>query len=338
MLLLSSDDGTVRLYDGQNYKFLKVLEGVGGEDVFWHPNEKYTILFTEENILNSYDVRTGRKTQVRTFPGYSFINTRGEGNLSTDGNSYAFVGQLYDSRAQEVKYIKLILFDLKLKTQVSELSLPKNTENFDWVSVSPSGNYVVIDYADNENEAFHGIEVFDRHFKRIWQKGLGAGHSDLAIDKDGNDVLIMDCYDPDKNITVIKKFRLDNGAETSLLEISPDFDLHISGRNEALRGWCLISTFNYTGRLTTDKSSWLPFENEIFLLKMDGSQEVKRLMHHYSRRYTSLTPDSDHSIYWAEPHATISRKADRILWGSNWKENVDKVESVDSYIGELNKD
>jgi hypothetical protein len=214
------------------------------------------------------------------------------------------------------------------------LSIPKGIENFDWVSVSPSGNYIVIDYADQQNAAFHGLEVYDRTFHRLWQKGLGPGHSDLAVDTDGSDVLIMDCYDENLNKTFIKKFRLSDGKETILFDVSPFFDLHISCRNENQKGWCIISTFDYVEKLETSPGDWLPYENEIFALKMDGSYSVQRIAHHHSRRYSPATPDSDRSVYWAEPHATISRSGKFILWGSNWGEDVSNIENVDVYLGQ----
>lgn len=122
----------------------------------------------------------------------------------------------------------------------------------------------------------------------------------------------MDNYDETTNTTFIKKYQLRDGTEKILLEVSPLFDLHISCRNEDHKGWCIISTFDYTGKLEANRDNWLPLENEIFALRMDGSKMVHHLVHHRSRRYTAVTPDSDKSIYWAETHATISRSAKKI--------------------------
>lgn len=334
-LLVFSDDGNVRLYDGQTYRFQKILEGVGGEDVFWHPTLPSALFFTEENNICRYDIGTGVRSVIKSFPEYSFVNTRGEGNLSADGSYYAFVGQVYDEGAQTVLYKKIVLVNLVRKKIVAELALPAGLENFDWVSVSPGGDYIVVDYADNATGPFHGVEVYDTAFHRIWQKPLGAGHSDLGFDAKGDEVLIMDYYDESLNKTVIKKWKLKNGEVTDLLELSPLFDLHISCRNEQNRDWCFISTFGYVGRLNPDSSNWLPFENEIFALRTDGSGEVRRLFHHHSRRYTPSTPDSDNSNYWAEPHATVNRKGNRIAWGSNWGNDVKEINSVDVYIGNV---
>jgi hypothetical protein len=337
LLLLRSGDGNTLLFDGTTYKFRKSLEGVGGEDVFWSSTNPSLILFSLDNVLSSFNVETNEKKSLFTFAGYSFANTRGEGNLSRDGRWYALVGQFYDEARSRVFFKDLVVFDLATNQITAKLPLPSSVEAFDWVSISPNGNYVVVDYADDVSGRFHGLEVYDRNLKFLWQKPLGAGHSDLAVDENGDEALIMDVYDPNKNVTAIKKFRLSDGRETSLLEVSPLFDLHISCRNERRPGWCLISTFDYVGRLTDNAVSWLPFEDEIFWLKLDGSGGVQRLAHHHSRRYSPSTPDSDKSVYFAEPHATSSRNGDRILFGSNWREKIDDEASVDTYLLRINR-
>src|ERR1035437_2068734 len=118
--LLMSDDGSTRLYDSA-YHFIKTLVGVGGEDVFWNPQELNSIIYCNENSICSYNISTGNRSILKTFPEYTFANTRGEGNLSMDGRSYAFVGQLYDAKSQKVIFKKLVLFDMVNNKVVSEL-------------------------------------------------------------------------------------------------------------------------------------------------------------------------------------------------------------------------
>lgn len=204
--------------------------------------------------------------------------------------------------------------------------------DFDWVSVSPLGNFVVVDYADETIGRYHGVEVYDLNMNFIWQKPLGAGHSDLGLDGSGNEVLVMDVYNADSNKTYIKKFNLADGQETTLLDLSPWFYLHISMRNLQRHDWCFVSTFDNFGRLTDDSLSWLPFEDEVFTLKLDGSGDVQRIAHHHSRRFSPSTPDPDNSVYWAEPHATVNRQGNKIIFGSNWRQNMSQQNSVDAYL------
>lgn len=100
-------------------------------------------------------------------------------------------------------------------------------------------------------------------------------------------------------------------------------------------GWVYISTFDYVERLTDSNADWLPFEDEVFALKMDGSGSVERYAHHHSRRYSPSHADSDNSIYIAEPHATVSRSGNRILFGSNWRTVIGEDFSVDAYLVDL---
>lgn len=327
MLILQTGSGVYRLYNGTSYQFIRELPSVEGEDVFWHPVNPNIIIYNPGNSLHSFNTITNQSTLIRTFGNYLWANTRGEGNLSADAKYYAFVG-----RHTDTTFSDLVVFDIQTNAIVSTLSLPSNLTNFDWVSISPLGNYVVVDYADEISGRFHGVEVYTRNFNFIWQKPLGAGHSDLGIDVNGDEILVMDIYNPDSNKVFIKKFKLSSGAETELLSFSQLFYDHISCRNEERREWCFISTFDNPGRLTHDSTNWLSFEDEVFALKLDGSRQVQRIAHHHSRRFSPITPDPDNSIYWAEPHATVNRKGTRILWGSNWEQRVQSDTSVDTYV------
>lgn len=334
-LLLFSGDGTARLYDGTTYAFKKILDGVGGEDVFWHPTNPLLIFYSADSVLYSYNAETDIQTPIRTFGGYTWANTCGEGNLSNDARYYAFVGQVYDTVAQVTHLKDIVVYDISADSVIAQMALPSTLSDFDWVSISPLGNYVVVDYATSDTGRFQGVEVYDRKLNFIWQKPLGSGHSDLGIDGQGNEVLVMGYYDPDLNSGLVKKFRLSDGEETDLIEHSYTFDIHISCRNETRRDWCFISTFDSEYRLSADSLSWLPFENEVFALKLDGSGEVQRIAHHHSRRFSSSTPDRDHSNYWAEPHATISRDGRRIIFGSNWSQDIASDSSVDAYVADF---
>ena len=336
LMILRTGWGEAHLYNGQNYQFIKVLDGVGGEDVFWHPSNPDLILFNPDSVLHSYNVMTDVNSELHAFAPYTWANTRGEGNISNDGRYYAVVGQMYNYSTGEVIMHDLIVYDIQEEKATASMPLPQEgLTGFDWVSISPLGNFVVVDYADEETGRYHGVEVYDRSFNFLWQKGLGAGHSDLGLDASGEEVLIMDVYDADANLTYINKYALANGATTRLLSVSPYFDLHHSCRSMSRPGWVYISTFDYYGRLTDDNAGWLPFEDEVFALKMDGSGSVERYAHHHSRRYSPSTPDSDNSVYYAEPHATVSRSGTRILFGSNWRTHIEEDFSIDAYLVDI---
>lgn len=138
-LILQTGGGLFRLYQGeQPYQFIKNLLGVEGEDVFWHPTNPYIIFYNSGSSLYSYNVSTEQSTLIHSFTPYLYANTRGEGNLSDDGRYYAFVGRMTDST-----FNSLNVFDITANSVISSLSLPSGIEDLDWISISPSGNYVI---------------------------------------------------------------------------------------------------------------------------------------------------------------------------------------------------
>ncbi len=334
LLLLSTGDSTLRLYDGTTYELKRDIGSVQSEDVFWHPTATNLVLYNPQNSLYAHDVLTDEETLVCAMTNFYFADAAGEGNLSRDGRYYAVYGRDYDETSGDVIPRAVVVMDLATQREIARLLLPTNLEDFDWVSISPLGNYVVIDYATEVTGPFEGVEVYDRSLtNRLWQKPLGSGHSDVGVDANGDEVLVKGIYDDVSNTTLVKKFRLSDGQETLLLgSMDWSFFNHISCRNEQRSEWCFVSTYDGVGRLADSTASWLPFEDEIFAVKLDGSQQVQRLAHHHSRRFSPTTPDSDTSVYWAEPHATVSRKGDRILFGSNWRQGVEVVTNVDAYI------
>lgn len=341
LLLLRSADGLFLLYNGNTYKYIRTLDPIGGEDVLWHPSDPTLLLYNPAHELRAFNVKTGEDYCIFEFAGFEFANTRGEGNLSRDSAWYAVVCSTYDTSNGNVQPVKVVLLSLtqaqgKITGKVAgSMDFPGSVQDLDWVSVSPSGKYIVVDYADDTTGRYHGVEVYDRNFNFLWQKPLGWGHSDLTIDANGDDCLVMDVYNPDSNTTMYMKYRLSDGEATKLLETSALFYDHISCRNTEQVGWVIISTYDNVGRLTVSPDSWLPFENEIFALKLDGSGETRGLAHHHSRRFSPTTPDSDTSVYWAEPHATVGQRGDRILFGSNWGIDVEQTNSVDAYVVDL---
>ncbi|MGA2298108.1 MAG: T9SS type A sorting domain-containing protein [FCB group bacterium] len=332
LMLIFTGSGEVLLYNGQTYEFIKTLDYLGGEDVFWHPTNPDIIYYSWYNTLRQYNNSTGEDVGLHTFNDYTFANTCGEGNLSDDGRYWAFAGVVYNDSTQISTFKDIVVYDIINDSIVSKMALPDSLSDFDWVSISPLGNYVVIDYASLDTGRYKGVEVYDRNLHFLWQKPLGFGHSDVGTDSKGNEILVLSFYDSVSNESYITKYNLSDGAETRLINHAwYEYD-HISCRNTANKGWCLVSTYDGEGRLTDDSLTWTPFEDEIFEVNLDTAGLVRRLAHHHSRRFSPSTPNSDSSMYFAEPHATISRTGTRVLFASNWRQNIEQDSSVDAYI------
>ena len=72
---------------------------------------------------------------------------------------------------------------------------------------------------------------------------------------------------------------------------------------------CLVTAANGPGNGT-----WDPLEEELFLLKLDGSGVV-RLGHH--RSDPTIQPTDD-DYYWAQPRAGFSASGRYVIFDTNW--------------------
>jgi len=111
---------------------------------------------------------------------------------------------------------------------------------------------------------------------------------------------------------------------------------HISGRGthgaNGLRGWALMSTYS-EGTSGVDCDPQIELCSEIFGLKMDGSNEIRRIAHPQSQDCNPS--NSSDCNYYAEPHAAPNRDFTKIMFGSNWRNYTSNGSSLNAYVVEL---
>ncbi len=96
-------------------------------------------------------------------------------------------------------------------------------------------------------------------------------------------------------------------AEPNYLVLTDWIFEHISCRGPY--GWCLVTAANGPAN-----GVWDPLEEELFLLKLDGSGVV-RLGHH--RSDPTIQPTDD-DYYWAQPRASFSASGRYVIFDTNW--------------------
>lgn len=207
---------------------------------------------------------TQRITTIATYTEYPWRSSKGnglgfgEGNISWDDKYAAIAAR--DSSGE------LVVRVLNLQTGVFESAKTFTGQGslVDWISISPSGKYVVILWNNNT-----GADSYDRvTFNKVAHVFSYAQHADLTVDASGNDVLIpVICGGtPDTSRASLMMGRLDNGVTTVLLSQFPGhYCGHASGRNVKRPGWIYVNDGGPTG--------------EIYAVKLDGSQTVERFAH-----------------------------------------------------------
>lgn len=308
----------VRVLGGADRGFFEIRELASGKrvqriavhrgdpEMSWHPTAPNLLFYRSGNEIHLYDAVAGRDNAVFTFPQYFAISTRGEGRASDDWRYYAFLG----FPDQSFSHADIVVFDLVEKRVVANWP---NAGKPDWVSMSPSGAYVVAQWTDGQ-----GTRLYDRAtLQYVRTLFSDAAHSDFAFDAEGNEVLVYHATSKGQILELgspqgspIAQVRLADGKRTKLLDLGWNwFTPHFSGIASRQRpGWVLVSTY------TSPDNAPHPCAREVFWLKLDGGGDIRHVAHHHSdQAMRNKTKD-----YWAEPHATSSWDGNIVLFASTW--------------------
>ncbi|MBI5575800.1 MAG: hypothetical protein HY896_05495 [Deltaproteobacteria bacterium] len=348
----NADESVFMLYGPGSYFYIfnaatrlpiKRLLSIGGIDgePRWHktnPNAFYYHTKTSPCQWRQYDITTDAITTLYAFPEYVGLSGTAEGNLSNDGRYMALRGTLPNGQYE------FFLLDIQTGAKVGT----RIDVGVDWVTVSPSGNFILMNYGTPGTASDRGVWLHDRNFNRIRQVCTETDHADVGYDKDGTEVYVTTGLSANK--PYITKYRINPDGTVASLKVletrmsdgvtSNWQSLHISMRATGRPGWALVS-YMATGDpggnppRPTYKSYWPDtkydlYENDVIWLKLDGSQQVERLAQSRSHvtSPTRLTGD-----YWAEPHATVNRSGTKVIFSSNWGELPDSGNSiVESYL------
>jgi hypothetical protein len=279
----------------------------GDPEMSWHPTSPNLLFYRTTNEVHIFHTDTGQSETVMSFPQYYAITTQEEGRPSDDWRYYAFLG-FPDSSYSTAD---VVVADLVAKKIVS--IWPKAGKP-DWVSMSPSGTYVIAQWLNGA-----GTRVYDRSTLAYLRTAFSdTAHCDFALDSGGNEVLV---YRPSSTQAIaelgspsgspIAQVRLADGTRMKLLDLGWGwFSNHLSGiASRQHPGWVLLSTY------TTPTNTQQPYAREILWLKLDGSGEVRRIAHHHSDQGFDSSGKKD---YWAEPQATSSWDGSIVLFSSVW--------------------
>lgn len=301
--VLAGSTGVTLLYDTKTWEPLGPLHVVTSDpEIQWHPtdpNRFYYMSFAgnSRNVraMYQYDIKSGKRTLLRDFKRYDSASGQGEGNMDRNGRYYALVGR------RKGEPVDAFVYDV-LKDRVSRRIPVTQRMVSDWISVSPSGKYVVTMGRDRSR-------VYDIHMNHLRDLPYGSfGHGDICQLADGSEALVYDGADyqlnHNRNINITD---LATGKTTIGVRIGWKSTPHVSCRNLDLPGWALISTQGPDPRYPNH-------DFEIFWLKLDGSGEVRRVAHHHS--------DRDKGGYFAEQQAVTNRDGSEIIFASNWDDRT----------------
>jgi hypothetical protein len=300
--VLFGNNGSAWLFDTHAWTPLNSLHISSSDpEIQWHPRDPSLFYYLEfaghsANVraMMRFDIRNGSRTLLRDFTDYDTVRGKLEGNMDRLGRYYALIGKRGD---------KLVAFVYNVLNNTTSQKIAVTAKMADdWISVSPSGKYVVLMGGDRSR-------VYDIQMNLLHELPMGSfGHADLCLKPNGGEVMVFDGADLEharnRNIVMAD---LATGRLSPLIRIGWKTTPHVSCRNLDLPGWALISTQG-------PDEKYPNHDFEIFWVKLDGSGEVRRVAHHHSSR--------KHGGYFAEQHAVSNRSGTRIVFTSNWGSDV----------------
>jgi len=172
--------------------------------------------------------------------------------------------------------------------------------DLDEVQIDKSGRWLTV---KGETKTTKGFSIRDLQNKAI-RSELGAGPPDYALGHSDNGKGFASGFNNYLN-TLDRRDFTNPRVIVKELSLGQDWSqgLHISLLADD-DSWMLISLYV----VDPSKTPPGPFHNEIILVKTDGTETFRRLLHHHSV----------YKEYWDTPRANISRDGRFIAFTSNW--------------------
>ncbi len=299
-----------KVYNAITYTEVQELSGMYPS--YWsNTNPDLIWSFRENGDIKKYTVSTNTTQTVANIPGYEVIKLGpGEGNIDKNDHYVALVGKKANGD------LDIIVFDLQTLTIVHTKTFTNawvsGGDNFpdyiDWVSISQSGDYVVVMYSntfgntagfyvDQNGNDHYGVEIYDRVTMQYQNRIASYGnHGDLGYAVDGDEVLVQ--YKAGS--AGVYMYKLNGTGGEIIVNNSSEITAsgHISCRNINRPGWAYV----------TQATSANPSSKQIVAVKLDNSGIVEHFGHHFS---------SDMS-YDQSPMAVASPNGDKICFHSDF--------------------
>ncbi|MBI4773407.1 MAG: hypothetical protein HY788_04365 [Deltaproteobacteria bacterium] len=290
----------------------------------WDPRDPDLIWGFREFSIMTVNVQTGSATMVKNFKNDSKIGsiiaaetdlfriaTRDEGESSCDKRYWALAFQ-----GSDLDYALRYLFtwDRQQDQVLGLYSISAEEREIDWVGMSCLGGFVLIGGDPLNGGNLTGLTMANRELDRFHRLDYGTAHSDVALDADGKEVIVMQNVRTDYvdlipiDWTTLPILNAGENCEgtnrTPLIRLyyasdNPDSfgsGIHISCNTP---GYCVISTYIGPGE---PERNWLDRTNVLVELNRNDPNVF------YLSKVHNTTQE-----YWEETHATITNDGSKVL-------------------------
>lgn len=339
IVLIDPPTGELRVYraDAPPYdRPEKRLATLDFEQPRWDVTNPDLIWGLRDFQIRTFDVASGKAKVVKDFsrdsrvapllraaPDLYRITTKDEGEPSRDMRYWALALQ---GTKDDYRLRYVVTWDRTSDEVLGVRELSKE-EEVDWVGMSWRGDWVLIG-ADPGEGRIAGLTMADRALTSFRRLDFGTGHADVALDANGNEVVVMQNVRTDYidliPIDAKTKPILDNGGSYAGTGRTPLVRLFSSsespvGLNSGVHiscnvpGWCVVSTYIEPGLA---EQNWL--DRSLILVRVDARKPAA---------FYLAKVHATRGAYWEETQAALSNDGSRVVWADNWGDDVGKERS-----------
>ncbi len=300
LLMLHGGWRWVVLLDAITHEYFRTILQAGATRVWANtdPNSIYTVDVGDPDHRRfcRVDVRTDVKTVLLTMPVDVSIGA-GEGTISNDDKKIVLT-----SNDGGFTRIHAIDIGTSSATIATEFTTARSFSDFDWASVSPLGNYIVVGYnqGDKRIDLYTWDGVFIRRITHLQ-------HGDLGLDLNGHECWFTVGHMAEPDGTAVLKFRLSDNQLTVLFGAGGEFP-NTSGQPVLDGHLSASSTISGSGlvHISAFFSSGGP--HVVFAVRTDGSRKIAWYGFH----------NSNAANYYDQPHFNVSPDGQMGIFKSNW--------------------
>ncbi len=204
---------------------------------------------------------------------------------------------VFAAKRKNADTLTAIVFDIQSRQITTQTNLTNilwedanGNQVLDWISVSPSGQYILIDWkkdpTNSDPDFRYSIDEYDINMNFIRELSPQGEHGDIGVGANRDDVYVQFEFGSRAGIWA---YNLESGNALKLLPSKYNGG-HVSCRNYHRRGWCYLST-NQEGY------------REVFALKMDGSGTVNRFAQTHAQ---------------GDAEGGVNARGTKIIFSSTW--------------------
>ena len=328
--LTTCQENQWHLYDVRACKHLKKLEGPKGDAGAprWDFREPNVFYFCQGTALKKFDLKIDAVTVVhdfqKDFPDMKWLCMKAYAEPSADSR-YWPLHIMLDPNDEDGRTIALAVYDKQEDRIVGKMPRDNNKKKTT-IRVTPSGQRVIVGIGTVAERPATSVTSYKPDFTGPVELCGVMGHSDLALDTEGREVVV---YPNDKTDYICMQDVL-TGKETPLLSAIHDSSweerkacgvdsIHISGNCYATPGWVAVPIEGFK----KDKDCWN--SRVIYLLKLEAKADPKKPVI-WRVAHTHCVKIEGPGAYWVTNHATIDRYGRTLIFASNWDDPKAPIE------------